>query len=324
MRPVDKTLVYALLLAVGAVLWLGACEDPLPPDNDGTQPKALGLVANFLVKDDIDPTRGDKEDWRDFSTFELSDVKVTYLIGEKFGGGHKMSGVIELYDVQGNLMQRREVEPGVRNYDFEFRAEANKHYFFRFVARRGKANYMIENTVKPVDPCALCLAEEQCVEGRCVPAGACVPPCKSGETCQDGECVATSRCPRGQRWDSRKKECVARRADCDPPCGDNQICMRGNCVARVSDPGTPTGEDPAAVTAKTHVDGVILNVWPSGKGSMMLINRGSQHGIKKGASGSIAGGGGFTVKEVFPFQCKAFTNLTREQLAERKKVTIKL
>ena len=120
-------------------------------------------------------------------------------------------------------------------------------------------------------------------------------------------------------WSKRRGKCVSASPPkkCVPACKSGERCRRGKCVAS----GGGGEQKPPPKAGK--VSGRILNLWPSPKGTTLLINRGSNHGVKRGSTGTISGGGSFKVTEVFPFQCRGVTKLSRDQLGTRRKVTIK-
>jgi len=141
--------------------------------------------------------------------------------------------------------------------------------------------------------CVVKRGRAQCVSDEPAPRRECKPACAAGETCRSGKCVgAATPPPAGPK--------------CPAECPKGQTCdeKTGTCK------GGP-------------IAGKILNFWPEGKDTIMLLNRGSEHGIKKGMGGSIGGGGAFTVIEVYPYQCRAKTSLSKDEMVGKKSVTFK-
>jgi hypothetical protein len=227
-------------------------------------------------------------------------------MGPVFGGGSPVTGQIILFDDRGQRMQVKSVQPNERTYEFGFEAEPKKPYYFKFQAARGTGRYDVQAHVKAADPCAMCLAEERCIEGHCVPPGECYPPCEDDMKCIDGEC--REECGRGEKW--RDGRCVRVRRGCHPRCGKGERCRRGRCVPKRK--------------KRKFITGKILSAWPTGSGITMLINRGTNDGVKKGAGGKVVGGKPLKIKSVFPKQCQAYTGMTKAELGNKKLVTIRL
>jgi len=333
------------------------------PDTDDEMLKAKGLLPNASeVTDQIEPETGDHRDWRVFEYYEKASVKLTYRIGDPFKG-HDVHGVIEVYDSAGNKLDSKTVVPGTVAYEFNFIAEANTKYFIVFNAGDGSSHYLIDAKASPVDPCSLCTPEQICEDGRCVEKPRCPKCDPGYECDEDeGKCLPIE-CEEGERFDTEEMECVpdpcakkkcrrgttcqldrrgraycasgepAKPKVCDPPCGAGETCKGGKCVGAAAPPSGPKCPDscPAGQTCdeKTgtckagSISGKILNYWPEGKDTIMLLNRGSEHGVKKGMGGSCGAGCSFTVIEVYPYQCRAKTSLSRDQMAGKKSVTFK-
>lgn len=320
-------------LALGSViccLWI-SCGDMCKPDLDNEQPKALRINPGILVKDSIDASC-DPVDWKDFSYYEPVRVTVTFAFGELFKP-HGVEGEIRLFRFDGNQMQQQPVVPETRDYTFVFVAEKDKDYFFRIEARNGAAGYMIETKVEPLDPCSqcgpgttccrpsgtCCPAGTMCREGACVRAEGCSPPCNRGEVCEGGVCVPACDppCKRPKRCDPELRRCVGgdvppprevqpqKKRGCSPPCREGQTCNEAT--------GECEGGD--------FINGSVLSVTEEGAGSILLINRGSQDGVKRGASGTVSGFS-FTVKEVSATRCKAFVNAKPDKIKTGAKVRI--
>ena len=340
------------LLALG----VGCGDLDKATDDDGEMLQAKGLLAGGQVTDAIAPDDGDGRDWREITHFEAAKIRVVYHIGDPFAG-HDVRGVIEAYDSAGSKLMDRGVLPGQRDYELEFVVEPNHKYFLVFNATEGSSSYLIDVAAESLDPCADCRDDEECVRGRCVLARrGCDPPCDDGEECEEGECVPVG-CPRGEymrrgrcakdpcyracdrgercrRLGGGGHRCVSKAPKCSPACGGDEVCRSGTCVPRSRPaPDPPAGEcSPACKKGfmckggkcePSQVTGRILNYWPEGGRTVMLIDKGSQHGLKKGLAGYLKGGT-VRIMEVFPFQCRASTKLTAEQLAGQRRVTFKL
>ena len=319
-------------LTIGfALLGLTACTIDGGPDPDGEMLSALGLVAPSQVTDSVDAD-ADPRDWREFSHFEAAEITVTYRIGDP-SKGHGVRGVIEVYDVTGSKLDSKLVTPGRRNYALSFEVVPDKKYFIVFHAKKGAAKYLIDCQAAPSDPCGGCAEHEACEDGRCVPA-ACRPACERGEECVAGTCRDKS-CPRGEylhkrsgdcrpdpcykhhcKGDKRckikrgKAVCVAPpRRGCDPPCGDGQVCKGSRCVDQPAEPAEPV-----------EIKARILNYWEEDGKVVMLLNRGKEHGVKKGMKGL---GGRVKVTEVYPYQCRARSSMSKSEMAGKKSLTLK-
>ncbi len=308
MRRSTSAAAQAMVLLLG-LLALVACGPEYPPDPDRTQAKALDLSPEFAVKDSIAPMSGDQVDWRRLTVPDRSEVRIKYEVTPVAVavGESPFSGEVSLYDDQGSVLDTKTLDSANLGVEVVFMAEGQRQYFVRFEAKEGTARYEIRMKVNRADPCALCLAEERCVDGKCVPPGECDPACEDGSFCLNGECVWS--CPKGQEW--RDGRCSEISKVCRPACKAGTRCRAGKCVAV------------AAKATGTAISGNILSSWPTGSGTTVLINRGSQDGVRKGAGGSIEGGGKITVKLVFPKQCQAFTSLPKSELGGRTKVSIR-
>jgi hypothetical protein len=192
---------------------------------------------------------------------------------------------------------------------------------------------MIETKVETLDPCSqcgagttccrpsglCCAAGTTCRDGACVRVEGCNPPCDRDEACEAGRCVSACDppCRRPKRCDADLRRCVGgeappprdapppRKRGCSPACRDGQTCNEA------------TGECEGGEV----ISGSVLSVTEEGGGSIVLINRGSQDGVRRGASGTV-GSFAFTVKEVFATRCRAKVNAKPEQLKNASKVRI--
>ncbi len=273
-------------LALAGVLLVG-CGSPPPPDVDNAQNKALRISSGILVKDSLNAGRNDAVDWKEFSYFDDARVSLIIAVGE-LGKPHGVFGDIQLLGADGALLEKQPVMSVKRDYTFNFEVKKDQKYFLKLTATKGAAAYQIETIVKVIDPCELCKPNEVCKEKKCVDPTVCVPECDSNEVCRDNVCVdACGGCPRGKRCDARSGRCLTvgggsgggtvtpGKKGCDPKCEDGETCNEktGECVA-----------------AATTISATVLSVTADGTGSVILMNVGSEQGVKRGASGSIGGG----------------------------------
>jgi hypothetical protein len=310
-----------------AVLSLVAACGSAQPDVDDARPKALRISPGVLVKDSID-ARKDPVDWKDFSYFQDARATVVFSFGDRFEP-HEVQGEIGLYDFDGNALQSRQVVPGTVDYKFSFDARKDKDYFFRLDVRKGRAAYLVETRVEPLDPCSACeggaaccppvgccAAGQSCRNGACV-AATCSPRCGRGEVCVEGQCeeACPGGCRKGKVCDEDSRRCVSAEPSMPrpapaarkcPPCGTDQSCNEstGQCE------GGGAG-----------IAGTVLSVTEEGSGVVILINRGSEDGVKRGASGRVAGLS-FTVREVTATKCKALLAAKPAQVPPKSRVTI--
>jgi hypothetical protein len=69
------------------------------------------------------------------------------------------------------------------------------------------------------------------------------------------------------------------------------------------------------------VAGAVVSVVEEGSGIVIIINRGSEDGVRRGAQGRVAGIA-FTVRDVSATKCKAFLNAKPSQVPAKSRVTI--
>ncbi len=280
------------LLFVLSILLIAGCHH-YPPDTDNLQSNALRLIAGVPIQDSINPKHNDKIDWRMFVSDTDVRVTVVYTIGEQYKP-HNVRGEIIVFDRPGNVIARKPVVPGKRDYTIMFTARKQAPYYFEFRADSGAAGYLISCTTQPLDPCSkcgpgttcclptgvCCPGNTKCVAGQCVSRNVCTPPCKPDQVCQDGICVsACGHCRRGYVCDIRIKRCIRRRPirhhhtvihrERRPKCKAGQVYDQssGHCI-------TPS---PATVTITAN----ILNVKQSASGNtLIVVDRGAIHGVK--------------------------------------------
>lgn len=271
-----------------------------PPDTDNTQATAGIMVTGIPIQDSINPSQNDSVDWRMFVSDKKVRVNVVYTIGEAYKP-HNVRGEIIVFDAQGNIIARKPIVPGKRDYKIMFTARQQSSYYFELRAESGAAGYMINCTTEPVDPCAkcgpgttcclptgvCCPQGTKCVAGQCINRNVCNPPCADWQVCEEGVCVSACphKCRRGYRCDTRLKACVRvhrrhrtkkRRQTCGA--GQTYDSRQGRCVSKQPE---PTGH---------QIRATILNVnsGPSG-GVLIVVDKGYQAGVRKGNTARIGG-----------------------------------
>lgn len=308
-----KTRLLGLALGIGC---LAASCGSGAPDVDGERPGAFRISTGVLVKDTID-AGNDPVDWKDFSHFQGGRATVTISIGDPYKP-HGVQGDITLFDFAGNTLQSRQIVPGQRDCVFTFDVTAEQHYFFRIASRKGKAGYLVEARVDPQDPCAACGPGSTCCPpaGCCAPGqvcrgGACValecrPRCDRGQVCEEGRCVEAcpGGCRSGMTCDEDSRQCV--RAS-RPPREVSPPPARARCPARCPS-GQPCNESTGHCEAReAPAQGIrarVLSVIDRDGGAVILLNVGSEDGVRVGATGRV-GGVTFRVRKVSPTRSEA-------------------
>lgn len=270
-----------------------------PPDLDNTQSKALRLISGVPIQDNIAPKRGDSVDWRMFVSNKDVRVNVVYTIGEQYKS-HNVRGEIIVFDRPGNVIVRKPVVPGKRDYTIMFTAHKQAPYYFEFHANSGAAGYLISCTTDSLDPCAkcgpsttccmptgiCCSRNTKCVAGECVSRNVCDPPCSGDRICRDNVCISACghRCRRGSVCDVRLGRCIRThkrrhyRHKNRPKCRSGQSFDPGlgHCVSNV----VPANIIIANVLSVTH--------GPSGE-TLIVVDRGVKHGVKRGYRAKAGG-----------------------------------
>lgn len=323
----------------GLVLLVGCGPDYVDTDND---PKtARGVPTDLQVDDDVDVEIGDKIDWKTVVPIEDGKASLVVRVGDPFRGTHDVAGRVVVFDVDAKEFSRANISPNVVRYDLTWEVEAEKTYLIMVEADKGKAPYSIEYSleVEEKDPCegVSCEEWEKCdAEGECVPIDpdACNPPCEDDMECDAGECVEVedqsackTKCKRGETCNRRTRKCV-KNPCAGKKCPSGQRCRNGSCVA----PPVKAGAcDPDCASDEKCVKGVcklsnlsakVIQAIPQGKKTVLILSRGSNDKVKKGMTGKLAGVGNFTVKEVFPFRCKAVIGKASTELGNNKSATI--
>jgi len=306
------------LLAIGGLAWIvlagAACGSHCPMDTDNQQPKALRISPGVLVKDFIE-SKCDREDWKDFSYFQDVRATVAFAFGEPYKP-HGVTGEITLFSFDANVLQRQPIVPEKRDYTFVFTAQKDKDYFFQIRASGGAAAYMVETKVEPLDPCASCAAGTVCCRptglcceagtvcrgGACVRPDSCDPPCGPGYLCVSGQCeeACPGGCRKGFRCDEDSRTCIRERRGAERPAPPQPgPPATPKCAAgETYNPSTKQCEGGGAIS------GSVLSATVQGTYTEILINRGSSHGVRAGASGRV-GSFDFTVESVSATRCRA-------------------
>lgn len=338
--------LMAVLLAAG----LMACPPSTIPDTDDNAGQAdlPRLPPDIEVQDALDFTKGDKIDWKVVTAFDTGKGKITAIVGDPFAGAHGMVGEIGLYAKSGPpALVRVPIVADEHNYTLEFDVEADESYLLQVSAKSGKAAYKLNFAVAvpPKDPCLAveCAEDEECKEGKCVKveeSNECDPKCTRGLVCVAGKCEKPcgGSCPKGEYCNRPKNTCmkdpcyqktcganqsckggqcidkvVPKAEGCNPPCGADEVCQGSACVK------TGGAEPPAdgPVAAK------IIQTLPQGNKTFIVLDRGSKHGVKVGATGTITGvAGQFKITEVYTFRSKAVIGVEEKAIGTNRSVMI--
>ena len=307
------------------------CRTRCPIDVDETFAKALRIWPGIDIPDSID-AKCDPVDWRSFSYPQDVKVQVTISFGDLFKA-HSCEGEIGLYSFEGNLLDTRPVVPQTRVYEFTFTAQKEKSYYFKISARKGKSAYVLRAEVSPIDPCASCPPERCCKEAglccepgtvckgkECVPADVCDPPCGRGFLCVMGRCeeACPQGCGKGYYCDEARRACV--------PTSPKQKQVIPEKPKVETLPRCPAGKTYNPKTGQcegggSNIVGKVIEATQTGKGVEVIINRGSDHGVRKGQTATV-GGHQFTIGTVSATRCKAtIPNASADEL-KGKTVTI--
>ena len=284
------TLLVLGLLALGCKYY--------PPDTDNTQSTALRLIPGVPIQDSINPAQSDSVDWRMFVSDKDVRVNVVYTVGEAYKP-HNVRGEIIVFDRPGNIIARKPIVPGKRDYTIMFTARKQSPYYFELRADSGASGYLINCTTEPLDPCSkcgpgttcclptgvCCQQGTKCVAGQCINRNVCNPPCAGWQVCEEGVCVSACphKCRRGYRCDTRLRQCIRTHKTHHvtprrPRCGPSQTYdpRQGRCI---SNQPAPTGH---------QIPATILNVnnGPSG-GVLIVVDRGYKDGVRKGNTARV-------------------------------------
>lgn len=307
-------------------------------DNDGTAPQAKMLAPGIEISDKVDFSNGDSVDWKKFSYFSDATVTVRYVLGG-IGEKNNMTGEIEIFDLNSNKIAGMPLEPNKNSYKLSFEAKAKATYFIRLKITKGAGNYMVraDAKVKKVDPCEKCTANEKCIDKKCIPLDQCYPACEAGFKCVEGTCEkAKIVCKRGSFFSKRLHKCI--KNPCyHKKCGANQKCRWGKCVnikvkaKKSCFPPCKKGQTCDAKTLKCKAEaktgtlnGRILSFSDNGNGgTVLIINKGKKHGLKKGMKGRLQNGAKAKLIEVYPYRSKASVKLPPSKFKTNMGITFK-
>ena len=187
----------------------------------------------------------------------------------------------------------------------------------------------------PPNPCDLCTSSQKCIQDKCIPIGECYPECEEGFECDNGVCKESKvTCKKGWYYSKSKNKCFKNYCY-GVKCGQGKKCVGGKCKTIVKPPSScsPKCQSNEYCNSNlkcikklpSNVVGKILSFWkdPKGTGTYLLINKGSKHGIKAGNKGKLNTGATITVKETYPYRCKAHTGKPTSQFTTNMKVTFK-
>lgn len=324
-------------------------QGPCDADGNGEYNKAMLASPTIVVKDEVGD-RCDTVDWRYIRNFEDANATITVRIGDPFKG-HKMKGMVSLYDIDAMLLQQSEIRQNESRYEFRQPIEANKYYYIKMEATEGKASYNVETRFDPVDPCAKCPEGWKCAEGKCVEPGPAVPcggACPTGSECDpvQNRCVPVpcgGECPDGYICSEKLDKCVKEPCRSDKDCARGRICKRGRCIkegpVEAPKPDCTTddqcgegkkcvndkcvGDAPPDTPCKKNVPGRVTAVQPLPNGVEITIDIGSGRGINKGDSGTVSTGHGFKVMQVGGSRSIArINNVKKDELRTGTTVTI--
>lgn len=134
----------------------------------------------------------------------------------------------------------------------------------------------------------------------------CEPPCGPGRSCFRGKCYTPPEILKIKAKLAEKK--------CKKKCRKGMVCQAGKCVKKGSVQVTITG---------SKISSKVVSTVPTGDGTILVLNRGSEHGVKMGARCVISGvKGRCKIVEVFPFRCKAKTSASSNDVNAGNRVTI--
>lgn len=284
----------ALLLAF---LLASACsgQSMHDPDHNDTTKNAKSFLIPGPTEDSLDVGKGDREDWRYLLTEKSGTLELKVTVGP-FGEPASIVGTVTVFTGTSEQLVEQPIQPGSnQNFKLSFKVDANAKYYVRFKALSGKGRYSVA-VAEPEDPCASCDQQKQeCVEGKC----------------RDKPCGGD--CPENETCDKVKNVCVKSKAKSDDkPKPKREVSHE---------------EKPEAAPKGAEIECSIIQVFPKGTGSRLIVNCGSNDGVKPGASGFVKGvkGATFTVTNTFPVGTRSDANCAAPdtKIASGQKVVIK-
>ena len=344
-----QSLVFCLFIAV---IFMAGC--PQKRDLDGTCATAKGLNTFVVVTDQLDVKAGDRSDCRKMSFASQGVAVVSYTIGRPFEK-HKLHGEIVAYNSNEIVVAKERVVPETKTIELRFPVEAKKPYYVDFKALSGKHGYTIK--LSHENECAKCGPAEECVDGRCqakqckpacddfsevCDAGQCVSPCqpgcRSGKVCdaQRRRCVRRCRkvkkCSSKQYWSTSSCKCRTKAPSCAAGCPPGTVCRSGRCraIPRVCPSTCPKGQHCNAGTGNIckkkpckPANARATSRIRDGDNTVILVNVGSKHGVRTGATGKMCGKS-LKVLAVYPSgtRAKARVRASLEEIANCPTATI--
>ena len=344
----SKRYMHTTLLSLSTLVLVAAVSGCSPykyNDDDNLCSKAKPLPPVVVVKDELNSRLGDVADCRTLKYFKDAQAKVTYRVGTAFEE-HNLKGLLTVYDEDGQVLDQKGVDPTIPKYEFELAVQGNRPYYVEFKITEGQYAYQAQVQFTKLDPCSKCTADEECVDGACQPkVEVCDPACDddAGMACEKGRCAyqCARSCKRKKRrgfiCEVETGDCVRVRKQCRPRCQSDSYCnyRKGRCYKKKPanpcaggcKPGTICKDNKCiAIGVKTEVSpirGRVASILRAGTSSILYLNRGSSHGVKKGARGTLCGKFKISVKDVYPARSKARINKSIEELGDCKSFTIR-
>lgn len=362
-------LLWTAIAISGAALLSVDCSPHRYIDDDSGCDKARELPSTIDVTDELNVPHGDSADCKFVRHYKDAIAKVTVKIGSAFEK-HDLRGLITVFNEDGDILDRKTVDPSMFKYEFEFDVVEHKRFYVKLKASEGAHGYQAQVAFAPKNPCAKCTKDEECVDGECqAKVVVCDPPCDEDEAlvCVEGECVTACnppcspgydcdpesrlcekvkkkcpKCKRGYYCSRRRGKCIEKRAPtrkiCKPNCQPGQICQRGQCVRPPSTTRCPPcnpDENCSAATgfkckpkglgssATGPIAGRMVNIMRSGQSTVLYLNRGERHGMKRNTKGKMCGKHSFVVTSVFSTRSKGKTNASIEELGTCKSFVVK-
>ena len=331
---------------------LGCTRALVDDDNKIAGARMVIPDAKMPIRDSLNVAQDDSVDFKFLIPRYNGKVTLQFTIGDAFADTNNLVGSIKVVnDFNDPMAETTPIERNKVRYTVSFEGKANKRYVVAIRARSGAGPYTIRyrQQREVVDPCAnvSCGSHQTCDDGVCIDKDVPKKPdvwsgcggCSKGHYCSKKrkKCVRNPcykvRCPAGKRCFGGKCRSVRARG-CKPRCKKGFKCSKARrCVAvnpKVSACGgrckrpyrCDQGTGKCVVSPTAH--GRILYVTPRGSSSIVTINRGKVHFLKKGMTGKVKKGG-YRLKllNVFGSQCKAVVFTSAANLSKGMSVRIK-
>ena len=295
--------VAGLALALSAATLAGCGSTEIKPDSasgkDFERAGAQQLYFDKLKDDFLSAPDGDNTDWLFFKVQQKGFLKLTI-----FWDDHKdVQSIIDIRDRFGALLDSRRHSAEVEKDQIDLRVEAGTH-FVRLHTMQGKSVYTIEGIFTPFD---------------------------FNPTDDDRPVAAVG----GDLLDEGVPDDIRP----DPVGGGGARSGGGRSGGRRGGGGTrpkrgggggggddgDEGDDMGGKSVGASIVRVLSG--PRQKGAFLTLNRGSKHGVIRGAKGCIlkASGACFAqiiIKEVGATAAKAYTTSRPNEIADRRRVKI--